>query len=234
MELPDLRERGRGPDGPIFGEDRLFVQLLRWTGCLDPAPVIDAVRDLGEPAAVYADLQDPRGVAVLGMSEDPEFFVTAFRDLARSGPFRDLIPLPRLTQFGRTYSLGHEGDLRHWLVTRPAEKMLDPANRWAVWYPLRRTGAFAALPAEEQAAILREHGHLGMAYGAANLAQDIRLACFGLDRDDNDFVIGLLGHDLHPLSRVVQAMRATRQTREYLDSLGPFFVGRVIHQTEVP
>ena len=65
-----------------------------------------------------------------------------------------------------------------------------------------------------------------MAFGAADYAHDVRLACHGLDRDDNDFVIGLIGKDLFPLSAVVQAMRKTQQTSLYLDRLGPFFVGR--------
>ena len=60
-----------------------------------------------------------------------------------------------------------------------------------VWYPLRRNGRFAQLPADEQRTILAEHGEIGMAFGAADYAHDIRLACHGLDRDDNDFVIGL-------------------------------------------
>ena len=52
-----------------------------------------------------------------------------------------------------------------------------------------------------------------MAFGAADYAHDVRLACHGLDRDDNDFVIGLIGKDLFPLSALVQAMRKTQQTR---------------------
>jgi chlorite dismutase len=69
-----------------------------------------------------------------------------------------------------------------------------------------------------------------MAFGAGDLAHDVRLACHGLDRDDNDFVIGLIGKALFPLSAVVQSMRATQQTSLYLDRLGPFFVGRAIWQ----
>ena len=67
-----------------------------------------------------------------------------------------------------------------------------------------------------------------MAFGSADLAHDVRLACHGLDRDDNDFVIGLIGKELFPLSAVVQAMRRTQQTSLYLDRLGPFFVGRKV------
>jgi len=41
-------------------------------------------------------------------------------------------------------------------------------------------------------------------------------------------VIGLIGNTLHPLSHVVQTMRRTRQTSEFMEKMGPFFVGRVV------
>ena len=104
--------------------------------------------------------------------------------------------------------------------------MLNPDWRWGIWYPLRRSGSFAQLPPDQQRTILAEHGAIGMAFGAGDLAHDVRLACHGLDRADNDFVIGLIGKDLFPLSAVVQSMRKTQQTSLYLDRLGPFFVGR--------
>jgi chlorite dismutase len=102
-----------------------------------------------------------------------------------------------------------------------------------VWYPLRRNGRFAQLSAEEQRNILAEHGEIGMRFGAADYVHDVRLACHGLDRDDNDFVIGLIGKDLFPLSAIVQTMRKTQQTALYLDRLGPFFVGRAVWQSPV-
>jgi chlorite dismutase len=128
---------------------------------------------------------------------------------------------------GRTYSTGFEQDLAFWLLERPVKTVLDDTCGWAVWYPLRRTGAFARLDPKEQGAILREHGAIGRAYGATNLAHDVRLACHGLDANDNEFIIGLIGGELHPLSHVVQAMRKTRQTSEFISQMGPFFVGRV-------
>ena len=124
--------------------------------------------------------------------------------------------------FGRTYSIGYEPDLRETLIDRPRRTVLNPAWRWATWYPLRRSGQLLAADAEEQRTILAEHGAIGMTFGAADLAHDVRLACHGLDRDDNDFVIGLIGKELFPLSAVVQAMRKTQQTSLYLDRLGPF------------
>jgi chlorite dismutase len=102
-----------------------------------------------------------------------------------------------------------------------------------VWYPLRRSGRFSQLPAEEQRAILAEHGAIGMSFGAGDYAHDIRLACHGLDKNYNDFVVGLVGKDLVPLSALVQAMRKTQQTSLYLERLGPFFVGRAVWQSPV-
>jgi chlorite dismutase len=70
-----------------------------------------------------------------------------------------------------------------------------------------------------------------MAYGQKDLAHDVRLACHGLDSADNEFVIGLVGKDLHPLSHLVQAMRKTRQTSEFIAKMGPFFVGYAAHRS---
>ncbi len=89
--------------------------------------------------------------------------------------------------------------------------MLNPDWRWAIWYPLRRSGRFAQLTAEEQRTILAEHGAIGKAFGAADYAHDVRLACHGLDRDDNDFVIGLIGKELFPLS--ASCSRCARPSR---------------------
>ena len=75
-----------------------------------------------------------------------------------------------------------------------------------------------------------EHGGIGHAYGRAGYGSDIRLACHGLDKNDNDFVVGLLGPDLYPLSSIVQRMRKTRQTSLHLERLGPFLIGRAVWQ----
>jgi len=135
---------------------------------------------------------------------------------------------PELTMIGRTYSSGYEQDLEFWLIDRPQQTVLNPDWDWAVWYPLRRSGAFEQLAGKEKGSILREHATIGRAYGAQDLAHDVRLACHGLDANDNEFVIGLIGSNLHRLSHVVQAMRGTVQTAQYIQQMGPFFVGRAI------
>ena len=224
----DVRERGANQQSV---DRRLFMQLQAFGGCPDSKPLVHALERGGAEAVLYQDLNDPRGVAVLGMSEDPAFFVGPFRELLNTGPFGELTLKPELTMVGRTYASGFEADLDEWLLRRPRRTALNPAWPWGIWYPLRRTGAFARLPPPEQGTIIREHSVLGRAYGEADLAHDVRLACHGLDAHDNDFVIGLVGRALHPLSHLVQAMRKTAQTSQYLQTLGPFFVGHVLWQS---
>jgi chlorite dismutase len=231
-ELPDISEKGRGIRGePISLDRRLFMQMLAFGNCHDAKPVIDALAAGGITAALYADINDPYGIGLMVAAENPEFFAKELRCLLNAPAFRALTPKPEYTMLGRTYSIGYENDLEHVLFNRPISRLIDPEQPWAVWYPLRRAGAFAKLSAEEQKAILAEHGQIGATYSAAGFGQDIRLDCHGLDKNDNDFVIGLIGKKLHPLSAMVQTMRKTRQTSEFLTNLGPFFVGHVIWQS---
>lgn len=209
---------------------RLFMLLQVFTGCFDINPMIKALGESKVEGVLYQDALDPRGVGILALHEDPDFFVSTLRELLNSGPFIDLQLKSDFSMLGRTYSTGFEQDLEHWLIDRPRKNVTNPEWPWAVWYPLRRIGGFARLPHDEQGAILREHAMIGRAYGEADLAHDIRLACHALDAKDNEFVIGLLGQALYPLSHVVQAMRKTRQTSEYIQSMGPFFVGHAVWQ----
>jgi hypothetical protein len=224
----DVRERGANQQS---ADKRLFMQLQAFGGCTDVKPLVRTLEASRLEAVLYQDVNDPRGVAVLGMSEDPAFFVGPFRELLNTGAFGELMLKPELTMLGRTYASGFEADLDEWLLRRPRRTALNPAWPWAVWYPLRRTGGFARLSPQEQGTIIREHSVLGRAYGEADLAHDVRLACHGLDVHDNDFVIGLVGRELHPLSHLIQAMRKTAQTSQYIHTLGPFFIGHALWQS---
>jgi len=223
----DVRERGANQQ---FSERRLWMQLHVYGGCADTKPVVRALEAGRVEAALYTDVSDPRGIGVLAMSEDPAFFVGPFREILSAEPFAALVRKPEFTMFGRTYASGFEPDLEDWLLRRPRRTVMNPAWPWAIWYPLRRNGAFSRLEPKEQGEIIREHGAIGHKYGDADLAHDVRLACHGVDTHDNDFVIGLVGKALHPLSHLVQTMRRTVQTSQYLETLGPFFVGHAAWQ----
>jgi hypothetical protein len=227
--LLDLSEKGRGG---IKLDRRLYMQFLAYGDCLDPEAVFERLAAAGIAAAVYADVNDPRGIGLLTMSEDADFFVTDLRRLLTAAPFVDLTPKPEYTMLGRTYAIGYEADLERTLIGRPRERALDPNWPWVIWYPLQRVKSFELLPKEEKGRILGEHGNIGQEFGKADLATDIRLSCHGLDKNDNDFVIAVLAHQLHAASAVVERMRSTQQTTKWLESLGPFFVGRVIWQAK--
>jgi chlorite dismutase len=231
LEFVDIREKGRSREGKtISSERRLFMQLLVYGGCGDTAPVIEALKQQSLAAVLYEDLNDPQGIGLLIYSEDPDYFLTEARAFLTKPPFSQLTPKPEYTMFGRTYAIGYEDDLDRVLVERPKERVTNPDIPWAIWYPLRRSGQFVHLPAQEQRAILMEHGGIGRAYGRAGLGTDIRLACHGLDKNDNDFVVGLIGAQLFPLSSIVERMRQTKQTSLYLEKLGPFFIGKAVWQ----
>ena len=231
MDDLDIRERGGVRNGqPQYSDRRLFLQLLAFGGCADPGSLAAALEASGIEGVLYEDVNDPRGVALLTWSDDPAFFVDKLRAILRCPAFAALEPKTEYSMLGRTYALGHEPNLEEWLFDKPRRAAANPETPWAVWYPLRRKGEFSALAPEEQRPILAEHGKIGHAFGEAGYAADVRLACFGLDKNDNDFVIGLIGKELYPLSRCVQDMRRTRQTSRYIQAMGPFFVGRAVWQ----
>lgn len=211
---------------------RLFMQLLvyRVDAEQHPDAVLNRAANVFEannvPGVLYRDANDPRSIGVLTWSEQPEHFVTTVRSALLE--LKGITLRDDFTMMGRTYATGYEDDLTFWLLKRPVANAVHEDYRWAVWYPLRRTGSFERLPIKEQAGILREHAAIGRAYGEQSLATDIRLACHGIDANDNEFVLGLLSRDLHPLSHLVQRMRKTVQTSEYIQKMGPFFVGYAV------
>jgi len=235
MDPPDLSEKGGVREGVAQTSDRrLFMQLQAFGGVTDPAALSKVLADAGVEGVLYQELSDPRGVALLTYSEDETYFVETIAPLLRSGAFAELTQKSEYAMFGRTYALGYEPNLEDWLLKKPVKNVQDESKQWAVWYPLRRKGEFVTLPEDEQKSILREHGTIGMQWGQSGLANDVRLACHGLDKHDNDFVIGLVGAKLHPLSALVERMRKTRQTSTLMEKMGPFFVGKAIWRSGAP
>ena len=232
IDAPEMREIGIPVNGePQYSTHRLFLQLQVFTGCSQPHELIEPLKESGLEVVLYHDLNDPKGIGLLFITEDADVLVTQTRQILTSEPFDVLQPKSEFTMVGRTYSSGREPDLEDWLLVKPRRNALNPELSWAIWYPLRRKPEFYRLPKQEQGKILMEHAMIGRTYVEAGYAHDIRLACFGLDARDNDFVIGLMGATLYPLSHLVGEMRKSQQTAQYLESLGPFFVGKVCWQS---
>jgi hypothetical protein len=227
----DISEKGKNQAGETISlNQRLFMQLLAFTGVHHTEPLVNALERAGTQGVLYADVNDPYGIGLLTFSEDPAYFVSDVRRLLNQDPFVTLTLRPELTMLGRTYAIGYEPDLERVLISRPIERVTDPEWPWIAWYPLRRSGRFEQLTLQEQRVILMEHGGIGRAYGEADLVHDVRLACHGLGQEDNDFIAGLVGKELYPLSHIIQRMRKTKQTALYLEKLGPFFIGKAVWQ----
>lgn len=209
---------------------RLFMQFLAFGDAPSTELLAESLTDARIEGVLYEDANDPRGIGLLTWSDNPNFFIDTLRPLLARNAFESMRFKPEYTMFGRTYSIGYEPQLEDWLLNRPRRVVTDPESKWHIWYPLRRKGEFNALPSDEQNAILREHGKIGLGFGEAGLAHDVRLACFGLDKHDNDFIIGLIGKELYPLSACIQAMRKTQQTANHMQDMGPFFIGRAVWQ----
>ncbi len=230
----DISEKGGPKDGkPQVSDKRLYCQLLVFTGAnpLAISKLQDSLQKNSLDSVIYADVNDPKGIGLLVMTENPDTFVSALRKILNAEDFSALKLRPEFTMLGRTYALGFEQDLEDWLLKRSKRIALEPGTPWAVWYPLRRRPEFELLSKEEQRPILMEHGAIGRKYGESGFASDIRLASHGIDQRDNEFVIGLVGKELYPLSRLVQDMRKSQQTAKYIQSLGPFFVGKTLWQS---
>ena len=230
FDPPDLSEHGARN---ATSDRRLFMQFLAYGRCGDVNTAVQVIRGCGLDAAVYLDVNDPTGIGIVTMSENPDAFVDILRPALLQLPFNMMELKHHFTMLGRSYALGYETDLDETLIHRPRRHVLEPDWSWVVWYPLRRSGAFEQQSAHRQREILKEHGRIGMAFGQADHAHDVRLAAHGLTRDDNDFVIGLMGRSLHPLSAIVHRMRKTEQTSTYLERLGPFFIGKAIWKSEI-
>lgn len=228
----DIREMGSSVDGePQYSDRRLYFQLHVFEDCYDTTYMTESLENVNLSSVLYEDLSHPTGVGVLLVDENPSELMLASRSLlSKSNETAHYTYRPDFTMTGRTYSSGRERDLNEWLLRKPMDNVLNPNFPWAIWYPLRRKPEFYQLEQRDRGRILGEHAMIGRGYAANGFASDIRLACFGLDTNDNEFVIGLVGPELYPLSRLIQDMRKTEQTAKYIESLGPFFIGKVHKQ----
>ena len=102
-ESPETRE-AEAPGEEAAGEDerRLYCQLHVFGDCADSGSLKETVHASGMEGVLYHDLNDPRSVGLLVMTEDPDVLVGEVRSLLAGGPFSSLHRRPDLTMVGRT------------------------------------------------------------------------------------------------------------------------------------
>ena len=132
--MTDVSEKGAPIDGNVQKLDRrLFIQLLAFTDATETAKLIKDLEASNLEAVLYADVNNPKAVGLLTISEDPGFFTTTLRDFLNTSSFKDLTLLPEYTLLGRTYAIGHERDLEDWLLKRSRRVASNTEWPWAVW-----------------------------------------------------------------------------------------------------
>lgn len=223
----DIREYGIAVDGiPQAANRRLYFQLHVFSNCEDMPPLMESLQNSGLEGVLYRDLNDPTGIALLLVAESADVLVGSARTMIAGGPFSFLPRKHELTMIGRTFSTGHELDLAEAMLGRPRRIIFNSDWPWAIWYPVRYKPEFGMLPRDEQARVLSDLGRIERNYAQSGYANEIRLASDGLDRNNNEFCIGLVGPDLYPLSRFMQEFRKSEFAVRFIDSMGPIFTGR--------
>src|SRR4029077_11353649 len=95
QETIETLARGRGADGCMIATDRrLFMQFLAFGNCEQTAALTQALEAERFQGALYEDVNDARGVGLIAISEDPDYFVTAVRRFLNLPPFSALTPKP--------------------------------------------------------------------------------------------------------------------------------------------
>jgi len=73
------------------------MQLLVFGDCHDARPLARALEAAGVTGVLYEDVNDPHGVALLTVTQDPNEFVERVRRLLNSDPFASLTQKPDFT-----------------------------------------------------------------------------------------------------------------------------------------
>jgi hypothetical protein len=112
--------------------------------------------------------------------------------------------------------------------------VLHAEQRWATWYPIRNKPEWGTLDKAKKTAAQKEHGAVAKEFVDSDKVSYVRLSCNGLDPEDNDHIFGLTAGSLEDISLLQEAMRGTSQIANYVDKIGPVFVGRKVWQNPEP
>ncbi len=201
-----------------------FMQLLVFTDCADLTPIGGPLEHLELDCVLYKDLNDPQGIGLLALADDPDDLVQDLRDVLSARVFRVLMQRHELTMIGRCFSAPN-GSLEE-----PSAVLGNGDWPWAVWHPMRGTAELSALDESKQRQVFEALIEAGEA-SSSDLGH-ICLKSHGLDRSGNEFVHGLHGRDLGEISAFIETMKRAEHHAANIASSGPFFVGRAVRSGE--
>ena len=84
-DAPEIREIGAPINGELqYSTRRLFLQLQVFTGCAQPHELIESLKASSLEVVLYHDLNDPKGIGLLFMTEDADALVAETRRILTS------------------------------------------------------------------------------------------------------------------------------------------------------
>jgi chlorite dismutase len=217
-----------------MSDNTLFLQLQIFDiePAAGPRAMVSALsrrlREKRIDGVIYGDANDHRGIGLLTWAADPGDILDNVHALLGGKRFSALTPRPGWVMFGRV-----SGDA----AANTPEVLLNGDRNWAAWYPVRNKAEWALLDDAAQAKVHKAHGTVAKSFTDDGRVAYVRLACHGIDPEDNDQIFGLTAGSLMDISLLQEAMRGTAQVATHVSKMGPVFVGRKIWQNpavEVP
>jgi chlorite dismutase len=214
-----------------MSDNTLFVQLQVFDiePAAGPRAIVSALsrrlREKRIDGVIYGDANDHRGIGLLTWASDPAAILENVHALLGGKRFSALTPRPGWVMFGRVSGESAEG---------LPDVVLHAEQRWATWYPMRNKAEWGTLDQAKKAAAQKEHGAVAKEFVDSDKVSYVRLSCNGLDPEDNDHIFGLTATSLEDISLLQEAMRGTSQIANYVDKIGPVFVGRKVWQNPEP
>ncbi len=214
-----------------MSDNTLFVQLQVFDiePAAGPRALVSALsrrlREKRIDGVIYGDANDHRGLGLLTWASDPAAILENVHALLGGKRFSALTPRPGWVMFGRVS--GESADA-------VPEVVLHAEQRWATWYPTRNKPEWGTLDKAKKTAAQKEHGAVAKKFIDNDKVSYVRLSCNGLDPEDNDHIFGLTATSLEDISLLQEAMRGTSQIANYVDKIGPVFVGRKVWQNPEP
>src|SRR6516164_6544652 len=97
-EPPDLSETGARRNGrPQRSDERLFMQFMAFGHCHDVQSLARALEPTAISGVLYEDVNDPHGVGLLSLTQDPNEFLDKLRRILNLEPFASLQQKPEFT-----------------------------------------------------------------------------------------------------------------------------------------
>ena len=209
------------------------MKFTAFGGCADPQAAVAALAEDGVEGALYVDANDPQGIGLIVAAEDPGLLrddaaravqPPAVRGVHAQARVRHARPhvLDRLRARSRGHAV-HEAARQDAEPREPLGRVVSAAARRRSFRRCRPIISAASWPSTARSR---------NATAPAGMPPTCASRATASTRTTTTSSSACSARTCIRLSAVVQEMRKTEQTAQYLDSLGPFFVGKAVWQAK--